>query len=135
MYMTTWLGIFVMSLPGMDMVDWKEMNGRIDWSAILICGAATALATVVANLGTGAWLSGILANLFLEPGRRYGTAGVAAGYQHHDDGRPLSHAPGCFAGRSVPACRWCFGAGSGLESYRSLPACVHVHQHAALGSY
>lgn len=65
MYMTTWLGIFVMSLPGMDMVDWKEMNGRIDWSAILICGAATALATVVANLGTGAWLSGILANLFL----------------------------------------------------------------------
>ena len=65
MYMTTWLGIFVMSLPGMDMVDWKEMNGRIDWSAVLICGAATALATVVANLGTGQWLSGILADLFL----------------------------------------------------------------------
>lgn len=65
MYMTTWLGIFAMSLPGMDMVDWKEMNGRIDWSAVLICGAATALATVVANLGTGQWLSGILADLFL----------------------------------------------------------------------
>lgn len=65
MYMTTWLGIFVMSLPGMDMVDWKEINGRLDWSAVLICGAATALATVVANLGTGEWLSGILADLFL----------------------------------------------------------------------
>lgn len=65
MYMTAWAGIFVMSLPGMDMVDWKEMNGRIDWSAILICGAATALATAVSNLGTGDWLSGILSNLFL----------------------------------------------------------------------
>lgn len=65
MYMTAWAGIFVMSLPGMDMVDWKEMNGKIDWSAVLICGAATALATVVSNLGTGEWLSGILANLFL----------------------------------------------------------------------
>ena len=65
MYMTTWLGIFVMSLPGMDMVDWKEINGRLDWSAVLICGAATALATVVANLGTGEWLSGILTDLFL----------------------------------------------------------------------
>ena len=65
MYMTTWAGIFVMSLPGMDMVDWKEMSGRIEWSAVLICGAATALATVVSNLGTGEWLSGILADLFL----------------------------------------------------------------------
>lgn len=65
MYMTAWAGIFVMSLPGMDMVDWKEINGKIDWSAVLICGAATALATVVSNLGTGEWLSGILADLFL----------------------------------------------------------------------
>ena len=65
MYMTAWAGIFVMSLPGMDMVDGKELNGRIDWSAVLICGAATALATVVSNLGTGQWLSGILADLFL----------------------------------------------------------------------
>lgn len=65
MYMTAWTGIFIMSMPGMDMVNWKEINGQIDWSAILICGAATALATVVANLGTGEWLSGILANLFL----------------------------------------------------------------------
>ncbi|GEM_PF-346347 len=65
MYMTAWAGIFVMSLPGMDMVNWKEINGRLDWSAVLICGAATSLATVVANLGTGKWLSGILADLFL----------------------------------------------------------------------
>ena len=54
-----------MSLPGMDMVDWKDASSKIDWSAFLICGAATALATVVANLGTGQWLSGILSNLFL----------------------------------------------------------------------
>lgn len=65
MYMTAWTGIFVMSLPGMDMVDWKDASSKIDWSAFLICGAATALATVVANLGTGQWLSGILSNLFL----------------------------------------------------------------------
>lgn len=65
MYMTAWGGIFVMSLPGMDMVNWKEVSAKIDWSAFLICGAATALATVVSNLGTGEWLSGILANLFL----------------------------------------------------------------------
>lgn len=65
MYMTAWGGIFVMSLPGMDMVNWKEVSSKIDWSAFLICGAATALATVVANLGTGEWLSGILSNLFL----------------------------------------------------------------------
>ena len=65
MYMTAWGGIFVMSMPGMNMVDWKEMNGKIDWSAVLICGSATALATVVSNLGTGEWLSGILADLFL----------------------------------------------------------------------
>ena len=31
----------------------------------MICGTATALATMVANLGTGEWLSGILADLFL----------------------------------------------------------------------
>lgn len=54
-----------MSLPGMNLVNWKEASTKIDWSAFLICGAATALATVVANLGTGAWLSGILSNLFL----------------------------------------------------------------------
>lgn len=65
MYMTTWLGIFVMALPGMDLVNWPEINGKIDWSTVLICGAATALATVVANLGSGAWLSGILSRLFL----------------------------------------------------------------------
>lgn len=65
MYMTAWGGIFVMSLPGMNMVNWKEASSKIDWSAFLICGAATALATVVANLGTGEWLSGILADLFL----------------------------------------------------------------------
>ncbi|WP_312641106.1 DASS family sodium-coupled anion symporter [Hydrogenoanaerobacterium sp.] len=65
MYMTAWAGIFVMSMPGMDMVDWKEINGNIDWSTVLICGAATALAAVVSNLGSGEWLSGILANLFL----------------------------------------------------------------------
>lgn len=65
MYMTAWTGIFVMSLPGMDMVDWKDASSKIDWSAFLICGATTALATVVANLGTGQWLSGILSNLFL----------------------------------------------------------------------
>ena len=65
MYMTAWGGIFVMSLPGMDMVNWKEASSKIDWSAFLICGAATALATVVSNLGTGEWLSGILADLFL----------------------------------------------------------------------
>ena len=59
MYMTAWTGIFVMSLPGMDMVDWKDASSKIDWSAFLICGAATA------NLGTGQWLSGILSNLFL----------------------------------------------------------------------
>lgn len=65
MYMTAWTGIFVMSLPGMNMVDWKDASHKIDWSAFLICGAATALATVVSNLGTGEWLSGILADLFL----------------------------------------------------------------------
>ena len=65
MYMTAWGGIFIMSLPGMNLVNWKEASTKIDWSAFLICGAATALATVVANLGTGAWLSGILSNLFL----------------------------------------------------------------------
>lgn len=65
MYMTAWGGVFVMSLPGMDLVNWKEASSKIDWSAFLICGAATALATVVANLGTGKWLSGILSNLFL----------------------------------------------------------------------
>lgn len=65
MYMTAWGGVFVMSLPGMDLVNWKEASSKIDWSAFLICGAATALATVVANLGTGEWLSGILSNLFL----------------------------------------------------------------------
>ena len=65
MYMTAWGGIFVMSLPGMDMVNWKEASSKIDWSAFLICGAGTALATVVSNLGTGEWLSGILADLFL----------------------------------------------------------------------
>jgi len=65
MYMTAWGGIFVMSLPGMNMVDWKDASHKIDWSAFLICGAATALATVVSNLGTGEWLSGILADLFL----------------------------------------------------------------------
>ena len=65
MYMTAWGGIFVMSMPGMNMVNWKEMNGKIDWSAVMICGAATALATVVSNLGTGEWLSNILADLFL----------------------------------------------------------------------
>ena len=65
MYMTAWGGIFIMSLPGMNMVDWKETAAKVDWSAFLICGSATALATVVANLGTGQWLSGILADLFL----------------------------------------------------------------------
>lgn len=54
MYMTAWGGIFIMSLPGMNLVNWKEASTKIDWSAFLICGAATALATVVANLGTGA---------------------------------------------------------------------------------
>ena len=65
MYMTAWAGIFVMSMPGMNMVDWKEVNSKVDWSAFMICGTATALATMVANLGTGEWLSGILADLFL----------------------------------------------------------------------
>ncbi len=65
MYMTTWLGILILSLPGMEMVHWKKINGNIDWSTVLICGSATALATVVANLGTGAWLSKILYDLFL----------------------------------------------------------------------
>jgi len=65
MYMTAWGGIFIMSLPGMDLVDWQDASKKIDWSAFMICGAATALATVVSNLGTGEWLSGILANLFL----------------------------------------------------------------------
>lgn len=65
MYMTAWGGIFIMSLPGMNLVDWKEASTKIGWSAFLICGAATALATVVANLGTGAWLSGILVLLLV----------------------------------------------------------------------
>ena len=65
MYMTAWGGIFVMALPGMELVDWKDASKKIDWSAFLICGAATALATVVSSLGTGEWLSNILANLFL----------------------------------------------------------------------
>ena len=65
MYMTAWGGIVIKSLPGMILCNWKEASTKIDWSAFLICGAATALATVVANLGTGAWLSGILSNLFL----------------------------------------------------------------------
>lgn len=65
MYMTAWGGIFVMSMPGMNLVNWKEINGKLDWSAVMICGAATALATVVSNLGTGEWLSNILADLFL----------------------------------------------------------------------
>lgn len=47
MYMTAWGGIFIMSLPGMNLVNWKEASTKIDWSAFLICGAATALATVV----------------------------------------------------------------------------------------
>ena len=28
MYMTAWAGIFVMSMPGMNMVDWKEVNSK-----------------------------------------------------------------------------------------------------------
>lgn len=57
----------------MDMVDWKEISGQIEWSAVLICGTATALATVVSNLGTGEWLSGILADLFLTRAAGMGT--------------------------------------------------------------
>ncbi|MGE9994587.1 SLC13 family permease [Peptoniphilaceae bacterium SGI.137] len=65
MYQISWFGIFILALLGMDLINWKEINGSLDWSAILICGTATALATVVANLGTGAWLSQILSDLFL----------------------------------------------------------------------
>lgn len=33
MYMTAWGGIFIMSLPGMNLVNWKEASTKIDWSA------------------------------------------------------------------------------------------------------
>lgn len=65
MYITSWFGIFIMSLPGMDLFDWEVTIKKIDWNAFLICFTATALATVVSNLGTGQWISGILTNLFL----------------------------------------------------------------------
>lgn len=65
MFLTAWGGIFIMSLPGMDLFEWKEVSKKMDWAVVLICGSACALATVVANLGTGEWLSGILSNLFL----------------------------------------------------------------------
>ncbi|MDO5027436.1 MAG: DASS family sodium-coupled anion symporter [Tissierellia bacterium] len=65
MYITSWFGVFIMALPGMDLFDWETTVKKIDWNAFLICFTATALATVVSNLGTGEWLSGILTDLFL----------------------------------------------------------------------
>lgn len=131
MYMTAWGGIFIMSLPGMNLVNWKEASTKIDWSAFLICGAATALATVVANLGTGAWLSGILSNLFLSKVAGMGLVvlllviNVMMAVGHYPD------ASGRLSGRSLPArCRRT-GCQPRPQSDRCLPARLHVHQHAA----
>lgn len=125
-------GIFIMSLPGMNLVNWKEASTKIDWSAFLICGAATALATVVANLGTGAWLSGILSNLFLSKVAGMGLVvlllviNVMMAVGHYPD------ASGRLSGRSLPArCRRA-GCHPRPQSDRCLPARLHVHQHALL---
>lgn len=133
MYMTAWGGIFIMSLPGMNLVNWKEASTKIDWSAFLICGAATALATC--NRCCKPRHRRLAQRHSLEPlpvqGRRYGPCRAASCDQCHDGRWPLSDASGRLSGRPLPArCRRA-GCQSRPQSDRCLPTRLHVHQHAA----
>ena len=87
----------------------------------MICGTATALATMVANLGTGEWLSGILADLFLS---KVAGMGILILLLVINLMMMVGHYP---MPQAFPwlacACRgWRTGAESGPESHRGVPA-------------
>ena len=52
----TAVGLTVLLLPGMGVIDWKEVQKRAPWGTILVFGVGISLGTALLNTGAGKWL-------------------------------------------------------------------------------
>lgn len=51
------LSVFVMLMPYMGVATWKQLYGKVDWTAILMFGAGISLGTVLMSTGAAKWLA------------------------------------------------------------------------------
>lgn len=110
MYMTAWGGIFIMSLPGMNLVDWKEASQHQDR---LVRVPHLRRCYRACDRRRKPRHRRMAQRHPRRPvpvqGRRHGHPRAAACHQPYDGRRPLPDASGRFSGGSVPARCRCAG--------------------------
>lgn len=53
---STTVGLVILMLPGIGVINWKEVQKRTPWGTILVFGAGISLGTALLNTGAGKWL-------------------------------------------------------------------------------
>ena len=53
---STVVGLVILMLPGIGVINWKEVQKRTPWGTILVFGAGISLGSALLNTGAGKWL-------------------------------------------------------------------------------
>ena len=54
------LGIFLMFLPGIEVMDFKEWSSNMSWNALLLLGCVMSLASAISATGASTWLASLV---------------------------------------------------------------------------